>query len=91
MASSWCSSPCQIMIKIKDIIKTDSKSGDHNASHTSAIRTANPGKYLMPPGAGQGSRNIDILASGMGGNGDRKRNCEGKCYQQGLKIAFCIK
>ena len=57
----------------------------------SAIRTANPGKYLMPPGAGQGSRNSDILASGMGGNGDRKRNCEGKCYQQGLKIAFCIK
>ena len=35
----------------------------------SAIRTANPGKYLMPPGAGQGSRNSDILASGMGGNG----------------------
>ena len=54
----------------------------------SAIRTANPGKYLMPPGAGQGSRNSDILASGMGGNGDRKRKWEGKCYQQGLKLIF---
>ena len=39
----------------------------------------------------QGGRNCGILASGMGGNGDRKKNCEGKCYQQGLKIVFCIK
>ena len=73
-----------------DMILTCEYDG-HILAYPVASATANPGKYLMPPGAGQGSRNSDILASRMGGNGDRKRNCEGKCYQQGLKIVFCIK
>ena len=34
--------------------------------------------------------NINILASGMGGSGDRERKWEAKLHQQGLKMVLCM-
>ena len=36
----------------------------------------------------QGSTNCGILASGVGGGGDRERKWEGKFHSQGLKMVF---
>ena len=37
---------------------------------------------------GQGSINCGILATGMGGSGDKERKWEGKVHPQGLKMLF---
>ena len=43
---------------------------------------------LNPVTAGHGSTNFGILASGMGGIGDSKREWEEKFDQQGLKMVI---